>query len=87
MPLTWWEGIKGRGNINDCTIFTFTLTPTLSLQGRGDVFDFFLRDHQNLKFGFLDCWLLIPDLYNSFIRCILELMDLMVVFETIRLPN
>jgi hypothetical protein len=49
---------------------------------------------ENLKFGFLECWLLtagcwllIPDLYNSFIRRILELMDLMVVFETIRLPN
>lgn len=34
-----------------------------------------------------DCWLLIPDLYNSFIRRILELVDLMVVFKTIRLPN
>jgi hypothetical protein len=33
-----------------------------------------------------DFWLLMPDLYNSFIRRILELMDLMVVFETIRLP-
>jgi len=43
--LPWWEGIKGRG-IKLFEFYSFfTLTPTLSPQGRGSFIDF-LRVHQ-----------------------------------------
>jgi hypothetical protein len=32
-PLPWWEGMIGRGRL-----IPFTLTPTLSLEGRGGYF-------------------------------------------------